>query len=371
MTIATLKAGTEINFRFGTATLRTESAVLLPNYALDPRKVMRPLTGEYVDLPMISPTNIRSSVRLANPMNFRRADAKPGDTMLCGGSTNGIGDEIMAWPIVHHLINQIRLSVTVVVEPGMEGLWHRMPGLKVAMYPLPTDFAFSFQWWNFSSHGANRIKHPTDRRFDLLGFDLQGIPPDQKVFAMPVSGEALDMVKNLTNNRPFAVYVPFACSPIRSLTRRKSREMIIALAKAFPQFLWLVPGIREQLAWLAVDGKLPDNALLVTTSIDHLMATIKTARLVVTPDTGPMHLAGNYGTPCISFFGPVPPQERVSYYSNHTAIYKTAVCPLAPCYINKDDCPDGCPSAEQRCCAVMEAITEDEVIEAARRYLSA
>ena len=44
------------------------------------------------------------------------------------------------------------------------------------------------------------------------------------------------------------------------------------------------------------------------------------ARLVISGDTGPLHLAAAVGTPCVGLFGPVPASRNGPYGSAHTCV---------------------------------------------------
>ncbi|MCB9363894.1 MAG: glycosyltransferase family 9 protein [Flavobacteriales bacterium] len=64
------------------------------------------------------------------------------------------------------------------------------------------------------------------------------------------------------------------------------------------------------------------------TSIDELIGIIKNAKLMVTNDTGPMHIAFCTNTPIICLFGPCSP-EQYGMNNNAHIIYKKVYC--SPC----------------------------------------
>jgi ADP-heptose:LPS heptosyltransferase len=55
------------------------------------------------------------------------------------------------------------------------------------------------------------------------------------------------------------------------------------------------------------------------TSVRELAAVARRARLMISSDTGPLHLAAAVGTPCVGLFGPMP-AERNGPYGPHIAI---------------------------------------------------
>ena len=66
------------------------------------------------------------------------------------------------------------------------------------------------------------------------------------------------------------------------------------------------------------------------TSIAELGALLARADLLVTPDTGPMHLAVAVGTPVVAmFFGPALPFDTGPYAADHVCLHAEVAC--APC----------------------------------------
>ena len=80
--------------------------------------------------------------------------------------------------------------------------------------------------------------------------------------------------------------------------------------------------------------------LIGKTNLKQLVDIIKDSSLVITTDTGTMHIAANYSIPTIALFlGPALPTETLGYNKNVTAITPN---PLKfPCYPCKDEttCP--------------------------------
>uniref|UniRef100_A0A7C5EM60 Lipopolysaccharide heptosyltransferase 1 n=1 Tax=Desulfobacca acetoxidans TaxID=60893 RepID=A0A7C5EM60_9BACT len=71
------------------------------------------------------------------------------------------------------------------------------------------------------------------------------------------------------------------------------------------------------------------------TSLPELAALLKKARLAVTTDTGPMHLAVALGTPVVAIFGPTAPWRTGPFGQNHEVVRLSYPC--SPCF--KRRCP--------------------------------
>ncbi len=85
------------------------------------------------------------------------------------------------------------------------------------------------------------------------------------------------------------------------------------------------------------------------TSLRELIALISGASLMITNDTGPMHIADALGVPVIAIFGPTSPLKTGPYGVDHVVIRADVEC--APCF--KKYCGD------MRC---MKYISIEEVI---------
>jgi lipopolysaccharide heptosyltransferase II len=104
------------------------------------------------------------------------------------------------------------------------------------------------------------------------------------------------------------------------------------------------------------------------TDLPGLAALLSMCQLVVTNDTGPMHLAGAVGTPTVTLWGPSDPAE-VCPVGGRDVRVTGAPLPCKPCFRNA--CPRSgsgtiLPEAHEEC---MRLITEEEVLAAARGLL--
>jgi heptosyltransferase II len=88
------------------------------------------------------------------------------------------------------------------------------------------------------------------------------------------------------------------------------------------------------------------------TSLRELMSLLKICRVLVTNDTGPMHVAAALGTPVVAIFGSTSPELTGPIFSNGSKILKSdAAC--SPCFLR--ECP-----IDFRC---MNTISVERVVE--------
>jgi heptosyltransferase-2 len=82
--------------------------------------------------------------------------------------------------------------------------------------------------------------------------------------------------------------------------------------------------------------------------------------LLVTNDSGPMHLAAALGVPCLALFGPTDPRRTAPAGEGHRVLYRDLWC--SPCFRRR------CPLLHHRC---LSGIGVDQVASAAAEMLAA
>lgn len=101
------------------------------------------------------------------------------------------------------------------------------------------------------------------------------------------------------------------------------------------------------------------------TRVDQLAALYKRAKVVLGPDSGPLHLAAAVGTPTVALFGPADPLEFRPWGNPKHHIVITTDIACRPCRVLNwgDDNPQFHPCVRE--------ITIGQVLDAARRVVSA
>jgi lipopolysaccharide heptosyltransferase II len=108
------------------------------------------------------------------------------------------------------------------------------------------------------------------------------------------------------------------------------------------------------------------KVLLGQTDLRTTMALIKQASLVVTNDSGPMHIAAALGVPVVAVFGPTDPAIVGPYSPKAVVLKGEEAC--TPCF--RDDVfPNIVPACDHQRC--MRSVTVDMVYKAAKELLSA
>jgi heptosyltransferase-1 len=98
----------------------------------------------------------------------------------------------------------------------------------------------------------------------------------------------------------------------------------------------------------------PSVSLAGRTSLRDLACVYRDASLLITTDSGPMHLAAAMDIPVVALFGPTDPKRTGPYGNGHVILRREMPC--SPCFAKACD--------TKRC---MREITVDEVYDAVRR----
>jgi lipopolysaccharide heptosyltransferase II len=132
------------------------------------------------------------------------------------------------------------------------------------------------------------------------------------------------------------------------------------LSKAFGLH-WLILGTTKEVSLgRELAGRLGSAATDLTgkTNLSELMQHLRRCRLLITNDTGTMHLAAYLGVTTVAIFGSTEPGLTGPVGHGHIVLRHHVEC--SPCFLR--ECP-----LDFRC---MNAVTVDEVVEAASRVLS-
>ena len=144
----------------------------------------------------------------------------------------------------------------------------------------------------------------------------------------------------------FAEVADRLCRTIRESRKQEVRVVIIG-AKG------------EERLGREIATRLPLQSLVLsgTTTVRELMAAVKQCEVLLTNDTGPMHIAAAFRVPVVAIFGPTDWRTTSPFESTHVIVRQSVDC--APCFLR--ECP-----IDHRC---MTRVSVDQVYEAAVKQL--
>lgn len=201
----------------------------------------------------------------------------------------------------------------------------------------------------------NKNRHAVDECYDILRY-LDICVPSEAMYPLTLPQYDLPHAE-------FEPNVNIAIAPMsRWITKNWPAERFAMLAQKLEQELnaaiYVIggPGEKELGDQICAATKFGKN-LCGVTSIAQTMAVLKQMNVLVSNDSGPMHMGVATGTPVVVPFGPTSP-ERTGPYGSGNIVVQTNAC--APC--RKRVCPKG--SLE-----CMNSISVDMMFQAVRNML--
>jgi lipopolysaccharide heptosyltransferase I len=203
--------------------------------------------------------------------------------------------------------------------------------------------------------------HVIDRQLYLLR--PLGIETEERAFPLVVpeaEKAASATVLESLGLRDFVIVNPGGAW----ITKRWSPVELGRLAAAIEKE-WKLPSLvlwgpgEEEMARTVVEASSGSARLAPKTTLREMIPYLERARLFVSGDTGPMHLASARGVPVVGIFGPTDPARNGPFGTGDEVVYKAVAC--APCYKHH------CPGYGNVC---MTSIELEDVLAAVRRSLS-
>ncbi|MDQ2867682.1 MAG: glycosyltransferase family 9 protein [Verrucomicrobiota bacterium] len=159
--------------------------------------------------------------------------------------------------------------------------------------------------------GSLRNLHTID--FDLAQLAPLGIRPESAdpILALPAAAQqsASSMIQAQWHDEPFAIFHPCSARIEKFWEPERWAEVITFAARELGLRPVLSGGssLMEQNHLAAIRAKFNVDVLDLSVDLLTLAALIERARLLVTVDTAPMHLAAALRTPQVALFGPTNP----------------------------------------------------------------
>ncbi len=168
--------------------------------------------------------------------------------------------------------------------------------------------------------------HAVDRYLRMAS--ALGLDVSDTGFPMPLFKESGHVMSIKKEAGTYAVIVPGA----RWTTKKWDPERFGALASVLPLNSVVVGATSDHAASKTIEDLSRGKARSVAgkTTLKELMSLIKDAEVVITNDSGPMHIAAALRRPVVAVFGPTNPVRTGPYGPGHVIVRADVVC--APCY---------------------------------------
>jgi lipopolysaccharide heptosyltransferase I len=159
----------------------------------------------------------------------------------------------------------------------------------------------------------NKDRHAVEENLDVMTWLTRPVEP----VLFPVEFPPVD--RPCMKKNPVVVFAP--CS--RHEAKNWPAERFVELGEQLRTQIVLVGSQEDEDVCLKIENALPEGAatnLCGKTSLVELGGILQAANLVITVDSGPMHMASAIGTPCLAIFGPTDPKRVGPYGPQHRVI---------------------------------------------------
>lgn len=217
----------------------------------------------------------------------------------------------------------------------------------------------------FLTHTSSAIRdalwHESRNHLEVLR-PLNIEPTDTTLALITRPQDATSLANKITApalSKPYVVVCPFGSYDRKSLSMEKYVSIIQALSAG--ALIYLIGGAKEQadLLTIARQSGLPEQQVLAgTLTLPELTVLIAKATVMLTVDTGPLHIAQAVGTPVVALFGPTDPQVWGPRNDNDVLFYQESNC--SPCW-GKGEC-----SAN----ICLESLSTDKIAEAVEAIIN-
>lgn len=160
---------------------------------------------------------------------------------------------------------------------------------------------------------------------------LRTIGIDEQTVAFPLArpeSAALDRVRaDVGNATPFALLNPGAAWPNKRWPARQFADIAAFLRDVRGLQSIVLWGPAEQaLAREVVEASDGSARLAPPTTIAELLSLTQAASLIVSGDTGPLHIAAAAGTPIVALFGPTDPSRNGPWSADDVVVSRYPAC---------------------------------------------
>jgi len=335
------------------------------------------------------------------PQKAKRPDVEIVSILLI--RPGGIGDAVLLVPLILALKNKYRNSnISVLAERRNASVFRLCPDVdRVLLYDRPSDLLATLQgrydvvidteqWHRLSAVVARLTRAPilvgfdtNDRRrvfnhpvayshddyeavsffrlLEPLGIRLQ-MPDRAFLKVMPGSVErANEQLKSL-DGKPFVAIFPGASIPERRWGAERYRQVAVVVSAAGTPVV-VVGGKEDQQQGETITegGRLGLN-LAGRTSLVETAAVVEKSCLLLSGDSGVLHIAVGLGKPTVSLFGPGRAKKWAPRGDHHIVINRELPCSPCTTYGTTPPCP-----SNARC---MKEITVKEVADQVISLLS-
>jgi lipopolysaccharide heptosyltransferase I len=238
----------------------------------------------------------------------------------------------------------------------LQGLLRSAWFARCTRAPLRVGFANAREMgWMFYTHRVSLYtmeQHAVLRNMSVAA--ALGCPPDEIGFELPITEQDRAAARELVpDEAPFALICPGANWPSKRWPLPRFAELPRLLEKRLGMRTVVAGGADEVVMGAQIPGA---RSICGQTTLRQLAAVMQRASIVITNDSGPLHIASALNRPLVCLFGPTNPVRTGPFRQESSVVRLEMDC--SPCY--RRTCAD---------CRCLERIDSSRVMEAVEAQL--
>jgi ADP-heptose:LPS heptosyltransferase len=204
-------------------------------------------------------------------------------------------DQVVVWDEVRGNLRKYKFDLCVVLNPTKEAHW------AVFWAGIPVRVGYDRKWGFLLTHKLKDTKHQgmrheVDCNLELVG--LLGAFMQNKSISIKVDET---LFPELSVQKIIAIH-PFTSDPVKQWPIQRFKELARRITQEVRAKVVFVGRVEDQGVPAVIDAGDSITNMINKTSLVELAALLKRCSLLISCDSGPMHLAASVGTPVIALF---------------------------------------------------------------------
>ena len=232
-------------------------------------------------------------------------------------------DKVVVWDEpLRKMLRQMKFDACVALNPTKEAHWNAF------IARLPVRVGYDRKWGFLLTHKLKDTKHLGDRHevdcnLELVG--LIGAKTLDKTLKIKVDD---NLFREFIGQRIVAIH-PFTSDPLKQWPVERFKELAQRIAREMKTKVVFVGKVEDQGVPSLKDAGDGIINMINKTSLMELAALLKRCSLLISCDSGPMHLAASVGTPVVALFRNDLPGKTARRWGpwgeGHTVIEKSSL----------------------------------------------
>lgn len=274
-------------------------------------------------------------------------------------------DRILRYDLPKEIITVFQNSYDVVIDTEQ---WHRLSAVVARLVQAPLKIGFNtnerrrmfthtipYSQDDYETTNFANLMAPLyiDSANIMVNEPFLSIPDDSKKYA--------EILLASLQGKTFITLFPGASIPERRWGKERFQK-VAELLSIIGVAIVVVGGKEDQLQGEVIVSNCSGLNLAGLTSLAETAAVISQSALLVSGDSGVLHIAVGLGVPTVSLFGPGRAKKWAPRGAHHIVINKELPCSPCTTFGTTPPCP-----INARC---MQEISVDEVVNAVKKLLS-